>query len=72
MGADDEDSEDSTHPPANNIAHNRIEKRYQTDLNIEMVGLRNCVPSRRSLKETLEANVPSKKKTYKTGLPYAN
>ena len=51
VDADDEDSENGRHPPARKIAHNRIEKRYRTNLNDKIAVLRNCVPSLRSLKE---------------------
>jgi hypothetical protein len=51
VDADDEDSENGRHPPAKNIAHNRTEKRYRTNLNDKIAVLRNCVPSLRSLKE---------------------
>jgi hypothetical protein len=49
VDAGDEDSENSRE--VKNIAHNRIEKRYWTNLNDQIAVLRNCVPSLRSVKE---------------------
>jgi hypothetical protein len=51
VNANNEDNENSRHPPAKNIAHNRTEKRYRTNLNDKITVLRNYVPSLRSLIE---------------------
>ena len=57
VDADDEDSENGRHPPAKNIAQNRIEKRYRRNLNDQITVLRNSVPSLRSLSAGSECAV---------------